>query len=180
MKNQHKVYVSYHEEDQHFQECFIDMFSDVYNVIASGPVKMGDFDETKYSSEQIRQYIRDKYLRDTTVTVVLVGANTWQSKSVDWEINASIRQTEYHTRSGLLGIKLPTYPLPPDKPYDPRTIPKRLYDNMKCGFSKFYIWNEEPYLVLSWIHYAHIRRTEVLPHIPRSPFRNNWSGVGLN
>ncbi len=98
---------------------------------------MGDFDGTKFSTERIRQSIRDKYLRNSTVTVVLVGANTWQQKSVDWEISSSLRQTEYNTRSGLLGILLPTYPNPPGKHYDPHTVPPRLYDNIACRFLKF-------------------------------------------
>ena len=176
MNNQHKVFISYHTEDQYFREHFEDLFSDLYDIVVSGSIKMGDFDDTKISTERLRQHIRDKYLRDTTVTIVLVGVNTWQQNSVDWEINSSLRQTEYNTRSGLLGILLPTYPRPQDKPYDPSTIPQRLYDNIKCGFSKIYTWIEDPYTVLSWIHYAYKRRTEILPNSARTPFRNNLSG----
>lgn len=181
MNNRHKVFVSYcHTDDQHYWERFEELFLDVYGIIVSESVKMGDFDGTKFSTERIRQHIRDKYLRDSTVTVVLVGANTWQQKSVDWEISTSLHQTQYNTRSGLLGILLPTYPRPPGKHYDPCTIPPRLYDNGACGFSKIYSWNEEPYTVLSWIHYAHIRRTEILPNNSRAPLTNNLSGERWN
>ena len=177
MNNQHKVFVSYcHIKDQGFRERFEDLFSAVYGIVVSESVKMGDFDDTKFSTERIRQHIRDKFLRDSTVTVILIGANTWQRKSVDWEISSSLRQTEYNTRSGLLGILLPTYPRPPGKHYDHRTIPPRLYDNVACGFSKIYSWNEEPYTVQSWIHYAFKRRTEILPDNSRDPLKNNWSG----
>ena len=65
------------------------------------------------------------------MTVVLIGAETWKRKHVDWEIGASIRETEHNPRSGLLGILLPTYPRPHGEPnnYFPNTIPPRLYDN---------------------------------------------------
>ena len=181
MNNQHKVFVSYcHTDDQHYRERFEELFSDVYSIIVSESVKMGGFDNTKFSTERIRQHIRDKFLRDSTVTVVLVGANTWQQKSVDWEISSSLRQTEYNTRSGLFGILLPTYSRPPGKLYDPRTIPPRLYDNIACGFSKIYAWNEERYTVHSWIHYAFKRRTETLPDNSRDPFKHNLSGERWN
>lgn len=181
MNNQHRVFVSYcHTDDQGYREHFEDLFSDVYGIVVSESVKTGDFDDTKFSTERIRQVIRDKYLRDSTVTVVLIGANTWQRKSVDWEISASIHQTEYNTRSGLLGILLPTYPRLTGKHYNPRTIPPRLYDNVACGFSKICTWNEEPYTVQSWIHYAFKRRTETLPDNSRNPFKNNLSGERWN
>lgn len=181
MNNQHKVFVSYcHTEDQDFRERFAELFSDVYGITVSESVKMGDFDNTKFSTERIRQHIRDKYLRDSTVTVVLVGANTWQQKSVDWEISSGLRQTEYNTRSGLLGILLPTYPRPISKHYDPRTIPPRLYDNVACGYSKIYTWNEEPYTVQSWIHHAYRRRTEILPDNSRVPFKITGRAKGGN
>ena len=181
MNNQHKVFVShYYTNEQYYRERFEDLFSDVYGIIVSESVKMGDFDDTEFSTERIHQHIRDKFLRDSTVTVVLVGANTWQQKSVDWEISSSLRQTEYNTRSGLFGILLPTYSRLTSKHYDPHTIPPRLYDNVACGFSKIYTWNEEPYTVQSWIHYAFKRRTEILPDNSRDPFKNNLSGERWN
>ncbi|MDE0636936.1 MAG: TIR domain-containing protein [Candidatus Poribacteria bacterium] len=181
MNNQHKVFVSYcHTEDQDFRERFDELFPDVYGITVLESVKMGDFDNTKLLTERICQHIRDKYLRNSTVTAVLIGANTWQQKSIDWEISASLHQTQYNTRSGLLGIMLPTYPRPPGKHYDPRTIPPRLHDNIVCGFSKLYTWNEEPYTVLSWIHYAYRWRTEILPNNSRAPFNNDLSGERWN
>ncbi len=181
MNNQHKVFVSYcHTEDQDYRERFEEMFSDVYGILVSESIAMGNINGTKFSTARIRQCIRDKYLRDSTVTVVLVGAHTWQRKSVDWEISSSLRQTEYNTRSGLLGILLPTYPRPPGKLYVPPTIPPRLHDNIVCGFSKIYTWNEEPYTVQSWIHYAHKRRAEILPDNSRAPFKNNLLGEKWN
>lgn len=58
----------------------------------SKSVRIGDIDPN-LATDTIRQKIRDEYLRGSTVTVVLVGPETWQRKHVDWEIGASIRHT---------------------------------------------------------------------------------------
>ena len=132
----HRVFVSYyHAEDQYYRERFEGLFSDIHDIMVSESVEIGDIDPD-LKTETIRQKIRDEYLKDSTVTVVLVGAHTWQRKFVDWEIGSSIRQTQHNSRSGLLGILLPTYPGYANNSYDPHTIPPRLYDNIKCDFAK--------------------------------------------
>ena len=120
--NRHKVFVSYHHDnDQEYRDLFEGLFSDIHDIIVSQSVQIGDIDQN-LKTDTIRQKIRDEYLRDSTVTVVLIGAETWKRKHVDWEIGASIRQTQYSSRSGLLGILLPTYPIYPK--YYPYTIPR--------------------------------------------------------
>ncbi len=179
MNNRHRVFVSYyHAEDQNYRERFELLFSDIHDIMVSESVEIGDIDPN-LNTETIRQKIRDEYLRDSTVTVVLVGEHTWQRKFVDWEIGSSIRQTQYNSRSGLLGIILPTYPRPPGKPthYYPNTIPPRLYDNIQCGYAKIYDWSDNPDTVQSWIHEAFKRRNEnPPPDNSRDSFKNNRSG----
>ena len=179
MNDRHRVFVSYyHREDQGYRERFERLFSDFHGIMVSESVELGDIDPN-LKTETIRQKIRDEYLRDSTVTVVLVGEHTWQRKFVDWEIGSSIRRTEYNPRSGLLGILLPTYPRPPDNPnnYYIHTIPPRLYDNIECGYAKIYNWSENPRTVRSWIHDAFLlrRSTEILPDNSRDSFKNNRS-----
>lgn len=178
MNDRHRVFVSYyHNEDQDYRELFEGLFSEIYDIMVSESVEIGDIDPN-LSTERIRQIIRDDYLRDSTVTVVLIGAHTWQRKFVDWEIGSSIRQTKNSTRSGLLGILLPTYPRPGGDmtKYNRYTIPPRLYDNIDCGFATIHNWNDSPYTVQSWIHDAFKRRTEETPDNSRDSFKNNRSG----
>ena len=166
MSDRHRVFVSYyHKDDQHYKEIFESRFSNTYDIYVSESVKMGDIDDTKLSTEQILQKIRDEYLRDSTVTVVLIGAHTWQRKFVDWEIGASIRQTKFNSRSGLLGILLPTYPRPQGDltKYNRYTIPPRLHDNIQCNFATIYNWSKDPSTVQAWIHEAFKRRNEDPP-----------------
>ena len=178
--DRHRVFVSYyHTEDQDYRDLFEGLFSDIHDIMVSESVEIGDIDDTRLSTDRIRQIIRDDYLRDSTVTVVLVGAHTWQRKFVDWEIGSSLRHTEKNKRSGLLGILLPTYPrrFGDTSKYNRYTIPPRLSDNIACGFAKLYNWSDDPDQVQSWIHEAFKRRHEdPPPDNSRPSFKNNRSG----
>jgi hypothetical protein len=74
----------------------------VHDVMVSKSVQVGDIDPN-LKTDTLRQKIRDEYLHDSTVTVVLIGSETWKRKHVDWEIAASIRHTQYNPRSCLIG-----------------------------------------------------------------------------
>lgn len=177
LTNRHKVFVSYHHaNDQYYRNRFEQLFSGAYDIMVSKSVQIGDIN-TYLPTETIRQKIRDEYLRDSTVTVVLIGAETWQRKHVDWEIGSSIRNTQFNPRSGLIGILLPTYPRPYNKPnnYTSNTIPPRLHDNIQCGFAKIYNWSEDPKVVHDWIHEAFDRRNKVNPDNSYDSFVNNRS-----
>lgn len=178
ISNRHKVFVSYHHaNDQYYRDRFESLFTNTHDIMVSRSVQIGDIN-TYLPTETIRQKIRDEYLRESTVTVVLIGAETWKRKHVDWEIGSSIRHTQYNPRSGLMGILLPTYPRPygaPDKYYHD-TIPPRLHYNIQCGFADIYNWNEDPQIVQNWIHQAFQRRTKINPDNSYDNFVNNRSG----
>jgi len=177
-QHRHKVFVSYHHEnDQYYRNYFENMFANTYDILVSQSVQIGDINPN-IQTDTIRQKIRDDYLRDSTVTVVLIGSNTWQRKHVDWEIGASIRNTQFNPRSGLLGIILPSYQRPYNEPnkYFHHTIPPRLHDNIENGFANIYDWSENPSDVQQWIHEAFQKRNNVNPNNSYSSFVNNRSG----
>ena len=98
----HKVFVSYHHDnDQAYKEALInsDMFVDA-------SVDTGDIDDN-LDDEAIRQKIRDEYLKDSTVTIVLVGLQTKYRKHVDWEIYSSMYNGKVNKQSGMLAVNLP-------------------------------------------------------------------------
>lgn len=76
-------------------------------------------------TETVRQKIRDEYLRDSTVTVVLIGKETWKRKHIDWEIGSILRNTKLNPRSGLLGIFSPDHPDYGRDKYNPYIIPPK-------------------------------------------------------
>lgn len=174
--SRHKVFVSYHHaNDQAYREAFEKLFVKTHEIMVSKSVQIGDIDPN-LPTETVRRKIRDEYLRDSTVTVVLIGSQTWQRKHVDWEIGSSIRDTEYSPRSGLIGIILPTYPRNDPSKYNRFTIPPRLNDNIKCGFAKIYNWSTDPMLVQQWIHEAFKRRNQIIPDNSFPNFSSNRSG----
>lgn len=171
--NRHNVFVSYHHgNDQKYRDEFERLFSDKHDIFVSKSVQIGEIPDNT-PTEIIRQIIRDEYLRDTTVTIVLIGSETWKRKHVDWEIGSSIRQTSLNPRSGLIGIILPSYPRNSINNYNQFTIPPRLYDNIKCDFSKIYNWSDNPIVVQSWIHEAFERRNKINPDNSFPNFVNN-------
>ncbi|MBE7653971.1 TIR domain-containing protein [Tenacibaculum finnmarkense] len=176
----HKVFVSYHHaNDQYYKNSFEELFSRNYDIMVSKSVQIGEIDPY-LKTETIRQKIRDEYLRDTSVTVVLIGTETWKRKHVDWEIAASIRSTLYNSRSGLIGIFLPSHPDFGKDKYKKNIIPPRLYDNANCGFTKLYDWNTNPQIVQGWIHEAFINRNKInpdnsYPSFSKNRTSNEWS-----
>jgi hypothetical protein len=115
-------------------------------------------------------------LRDSTVTLVLIGKETWKRKHVDWEIGSSIRSTQYSPRSGLLGIFLPTHSDYGRDKYDPYICPPRLHQNVDNSFAKLYDWNINPDIIQSWIHEAFERRNKIIPNNSYPSFVNNRPG----
>jgi hypothetical protein len=176
----HKIFISYHhgetsyDGDKEYREKLERIlvtseiainYSVPYNSISSDLM-----------TDTVRQKIRDEYLRDATVTLVLVGKDTWRRKHVDWEIGSSIRDTQLNPRAGLLGLILPTYPRIDSTKYNPNTIPPRLYDNIRCDYAKIYNWTDNPTYLQNWIHDAFNMRTKINPDNSRLYFGKNRSG----
>ncbi len=108
----HKCFISYHHDDQDEVESFIDTFDHERDVFIARALGTGmeqdiiDSDDTDY----VMQRIRELYLKDSTVTLVMMGKCTWARRYVDWEIQTSLRSGETVKPNGLLGIKLSSYP----------------------------------------------------------------------
>ncbi|WP_347711985.1 TIR domain-containing protein [Olsenella uli] len=126
----HKCFISYHHADELEVERFIQQFDDNHDVLIARGIGAGMAGDVINSDndDYIMRRIRDLYLRDTTVTIVLVGRKTWTRKFVDWEVAASLRNTPNSNRSGLLAITLPSASRYGKK------LPARVQDNVKGDF----------------------------------------------
>ena len=97
--------------------------------------------------------IREDYLTDSTVTIVLIGSDTHKRKYVDWEIASTIRNDENNKRSGLIGIYLPNK--------SNSEVPPRLQDNVDCGYAKVYSYpSYDPDTLEKWIDEAYDKRND--------------------
>ena len=177
MGTRHNIFLSYyHEQDQKYKDTFVRMMGD--NIVDRS-VDLGDIIDNNLPSEAVLQRIREDYIAQVSVTVVLLGRCTWQRKYVDWEIGASLRDTQTNPRCGLLGILLPNHPDCGNGSYNPRLMPSRLADNCwdSDTFARIYDWTKEPLTVRSWIHKAFLRRKrQPDPNISMHPFGQNRSG----
>ncbi|MCK4620430.1 MAG: TIR domain-containing protein [Desulfobacterales bacterium] len=103
----HKVFISYHHfNDQAYKEELLRL-NYLHDIFIDASVDTGGIDDN-LSDDAIRQKIRDEYLRDSTVTVVLVGTDTKNRKHVDWEIYSSMFDGTVNNKSGVFVIQLPT------------------------------------------------------------------------
>jgi hypothetical protein len=103
----HRVFISYHHaNDQAYKKALLDLNA-IYDIFIDMSVDTGDIDD-RLDDNAIRQKIRDEYLMDSSVTVVLVGLETKGRKHIDWEIYSSMYNGSVNKQSGILIINLPS------------------------------------------------------------------------
>lgn len=122
-QTRHKCFLSYHASDSDEVADFVEDFGDVFIPRVIGVSEEDDFidsDDTDYVMDRIRE----KYLRDSTVTIVLIGQCTWARRFVDWEVYSSLRNDKLNRRSGLMAVTLRSRA---DKD---RQLPARVGDNV--------------------------------------------------
>lgn len=154
----HKVFISYHHEDQKIVDGFIRTFDYERRVFISrvvGSPMASDIEINSTNPEYVMRRIRELYLSDSTVTIVIIGGCTWARKYVDWEIASSLRQGPVvGPPSGLLAILVPS-----------RTkgrLPNRFLDNWKedgSGYVRGYAYPSNKAQLRAWIEDAFIART---------------------
>ncbi len=172
----HKVFISYHhDQDQKYKERFAKMMK---GDIVDKSVKDGDIDDRNLPLDEVRRRIRDNFIPDATVTIVLIGRCTWKRKHVDWEIGSSLSDTENNPRCGLLGILLPNHPNFGARTFNRRLIPPRLADNRtrNDSYALIYDWESQATNIRKWIHRAFQRRDGTPPDNSREQFSRNRRG----
>lgn len=104
----HKSFISFKTEDSAYKEAIQLLPSlDIIDKSLDEAIKSDD-------EEYIMQKIREDYLADSTVTIHLIGLKSaealgWEEqKFIKRELQASLYNGEGNTRSGILGIVLPT------------------------------------------------------------------------
>ena len=142
----HKVFVSYHHSnDQKKAEYLRTTYGDNNTLLDRSLDESYEnmTDIAKISNvlilfsgdADILAAIRQEHLKDSTVTIVLIGSETANRKWIDWEIYSSLRPYGSRSRNGLLGIYLPTA----------GETPARLQDNIDSGYAVTMEWKN-----ISW------------------------------
>ena len=171
-----KLFVSYHSNDRFYRDRFDFLFG---HLFVNKSVKYNDID-SDLSDSYVKRLIREGYLTDSSVCVVLVGPETYCRKHVDWEISAALSK-KVGGHSGLFGLCLPNHPdyytdLYYDRPYyHAETVSPRLLDNLESGYSSLYKWTEEERVIKDVVEFAFESRIAAADRIMnwRPQFRYN-------
>lgn len=153
-----KCFISYHHADEVEVQDFIQKFDHTHDVLIArgiGASMSGDIVNSS-NSDYIMSQIRAKYLRDTTVTIVMVGRETWGRKFVDWEVAASLRNTATASASGLMAITLPSA-----SEYPGKKVPDRVNDNLngEAGYARWWKYPTSAVSLATIIEGAYAART---------------------
>lgn len=103
----HKVFISYHHANDQWAKDELQSWNEQEDLFIDMSVNSDDVDDS-LPTETIRETIRDDYLRDSTVTIILVGTETWGRKHIDWETYSSMFDGTVNRKSGLLVVQLPS------------------------------------------------------------------------
>lgn len=103
----HRVFISYHHKNDQLYKDALVKWAQENNVFIDGSVDTGDIPDG-LSDQTIRTKIRDEYLRDTTVTILLCGTETAKRKHIDWELYSSMIDGVKNKKSGIIVINLPS------------------------------------------------------------------------
>ena len=102
-----KAFISFHHSNDQEYKDHLSWLADEFDCFENTSVGVGDIEDDGRSSEKIRQLIRDYYLRDTEVVILLCGKETRDRKYVDWELKSAMINTQLNRKSGILVINLP-------------------------------------------------------------------------
>jgi hypothetical protein len=94
-----RVYFAFHYERDIFRVNVVRNSNVVLGTTEAGFFDKSEYDEVKRKNpDEIARRLREK-MKGTSVTVVLIGRETWQRPWVAWEIRESIAN-----KNGLLGV----------------------------------------------------------------------------
>lgn len=99
-----KVFISFYNKDIEAKQKLLQL-NNQHQIFVDGSVDTGDISDD-LTDETIRLKIRDEYLRDSSVTIVLFGNETSRRKHVDWEIGSSMIDSIKSKKSGIIVIIL--------------------------------------------------------------------------
>ena len=126
-----RIFISFDHEDA----AQVNGFLGLRNILDNFEFYNHKLDRRIMSSdpEYVCRVIRDDYIRPASVTVVLIGNKTAQSRWVQWEIQESLRQGK-----GILGIHL-----------------LNTHGSVPEGIPSGHVGSWDPHQFPSWIEWAY-------------------------
>ena len=153
-----KCFISYHRADARAVDRFISSFGPGHFIKRGVTMPSEVIDSA--DADYVMRRIRDLYVRDSTVTIVLVGRCTWARRFVDWEVQSSLRRPAGGSPNGLVAILL-------DSDIRP-SLPDRVKRNRDSGFAQYHYYPQSSAILGAWIEDAYQARTS-RAHLIQNP-----------
>ena len=153
-----KVFISYFKGDKPWVDALVrDYGQQGTGVFIPRVVGVKDEDDFVNSDnpDYIISAIRERYIQDTSVTILIIGQCTHSRKYIDWEIKSSLRQPVKGMPNGLLGLAV----APPKDPFgNPiwHVLPERFSINYKdkrpdLSYAQYRTWPTNAAELRKWI-----------------------------
>ena len=155
-----KVFISFHGTDELEVLDFVQWAESIGVMIPRMLHAAHNGDVVNSSNpEYVMSVIRNDYLQDTTVTLLLLGTCTHSRRYVDWELKSSLRQGSTYIPNGLLAMSLPGVPAR-------LHLPARFRDNWQdeIGYARWYPYTRNADELAAWIDEAYAARSS-RPHL---------------
>jgi hypothetical protein len=149
-----KVFISHYHGHREWTDAFLRDFGDVFirrSVGAFGDDNLINSGNPEY----VMRRIRDEYIGDSTITIVLVGNCTHSRRYIDWEIKGSLKRASDGMPNGLLAIQCSSNPVH----LPPRFGANWNSDNLNC-YARFYRYPQSKEELRSWIEDAFVARSQ--------------------
>src|SRR5437588_9828288 len=147
----HRVFLSYHGDDKEAVDAFVNQFDDLEDSFIDLGILMPDEIVDSDDDDYVMRRIREEFLEDTTVTMVVIDDCTWSRQFVDWEVQASLRQSADGKPNGLLTILL-------EPGATEGKLPPRVRTNVDSGCAYFYARPSTGSNLNAWIEDAYDAR----------------------
>lgn len=149
-----KVFLSHYHGHRDWTDAFLRDFGDVFIRRSVGALR----DDNLINScnpEYVMRRIREEYIADSTVTIILVGPCTHGRRYIDWEIKGSLKRAADGMPNGLLAIQCSSNPV---------HLPQRLAanwnpQNSDC-YARFYRYPQSKDELRSCIEEAFASRSQ--------------------
>ncbi len=126
------IYLCYHPEDQALVDTFLQDFDHLNGLAVWREGELPEDILRDNDKHSVIHKIRERYLKDSAITLVLIGPCTYTRRAVDLELMASLHHggdemanadEAERLPNGLLGVLLPNY--------DNAGFPDRLNENLQ-------------------------------------------------
>ncbi len=168
-----RLYVIYdHEHDDKYCRK---LQSELTSVCVSADALLSDT-----INKDTAGHLKEIFMKDISVSLVLIGRNTFESPRVDLELYASLLDVDEIPPAGLLGIVLPDCPgFKHSSNWSEQFLPTRFKENYFSGYAGLINWPENLQTILDEAERARVRKSIISPR-NQQELLCSGSGISYN